>query len=518
MKLSYLFLIFFLLFSFVFISLNAQESTNNKQKISNDKTGIIKKNDETTANYDNVAFYDGSKMLVQFVSSGVGGLIYLPPINNISDGWSESLFNLNGDLYWGFEKLNTSNTGINGLSDGVFDRVTQNLFLGDPNQPISGYSNIGIGNEYTFNNLSTGDYNVIVGMEAFSYNTTGEWNTGIGGNVLWHNTEGSFNSAVGTLALSSNTTGNYNVGLGPGALGENSIGSSNIGIGRSTNGLNQEGSFNTIIGAEAGVGTAIHNKSGNIFLGYQAGYNEMGNNKLYIENSNSASPLIYGDFTDGSEMVKINGKLNVGTFGYTNVAFSSNSTGTNHASYFTSVNGTAIWGSSQFGYAGYFEGPVYSTIGFTGPAASSKIDHPLDPTNKNINLAYLQSPEMMNVYNGNVTLDGSGEATVTMADWFEALNKDFRYQLTAIGTPGPNLYVAEKINGNQFRIAGGVPGMEVSWQVTGVRQDAYANENRIKVEELKKPEERGKYLHPTAFGQSKEMGISYSESMKQQEQ
>ena len=60
--------------------------------------------------------------------------------------------------------------------------------------------------------------------------------------------------------------------------------------------------------------------------------------------------------------------------------------------------------------------------------------------------------------------------------------------------------------------------MEVSWQVTGVRQDAYANENRIKVEELKKPEERGKYLHPTAFGQSKEMGISYSESMKQQEQ
>lgn len=125
---------------------------------------------------------------------------------------------------------------------------------------------------------------------------------------------------------------------------------------------------------------------------------------------------------------------------------------------------------------------------------------------------------MMNVYNGNVTLDGNGEATVAMADWFEALNKDFRYQLTAMGAPGPNLYIAEKINGNQFRIAGGTPGMEVSWQVTGVRQDAYANENRIKVEEMKEPEARGKYLHPTAFGQPKEMGISYSQKLKREEQ
>lgn len=105
-----------------------------------------------------------------------------------------------------------------------------------------------------------------------------------------------------------------------------------------------------------------------------------------------------------------------------------------------------------------------------------------------------------------------------MADWFEALNKDFRYQLTAIGAPGPNLYVAEEISGNQFRIAGGSAGMKVSWQVTGVRQDAFANENRIPVEELKNPEERGRYLHPTAFGQSKEMGISYSQKLKRKEQ
>ena len=69
---------------------------------------------------------------------------------------------------------------------------------------------------------------------------------------------------------------------------------------------------------------------------------------------------------------------------------------------------------------------------------------------------------MMNVYNGNVTLNNSGEALVKLPDWFEALNKDFKYQLTAIGAPGPNLYIAEKVSGNRFKIAGGTEGMEVS--------------------------------------------------------
>ena len=122
----------------------------------------------------------------------------------------------------------------------------------------------------------------------------------------------------------------------------------------------------------------------------------------------------------------------------------------------------------------------------------------------------------MNVYNGNATLDANGEATVTMADWFEALNKDFRYQLTCIGGFAP-IYVAEKINDNHFKIAGGSDGMEVSWQVTGVRQDAYANANRVKVEEMKNDNSRGKYLHPSAFGQPESMGISYNEKIESNE-
>ena len=129
-----------------------------------------------------------------------------------------------------------------------------------------------------------------------------------------------------------------------------------------------------------------------------------------------------------------------------------------------------------------------------------KIDHPLDPKNQYLYHSFVESDQMMNIYDGIVTLNAKGEATVTMPKWFEALNRDFRYQLTAIGAPGPGLYIAQMIKGNTFRIAGGTSGMQVSWQVTGVRHDAYAEKNRVQVEVQKPEGERGTYLHPEAFG------------------
>jgi hypothetical protein len=131
---------------------------------------------------------------------------------------------------------------------------------------------------------------------------------------------------------------------------------------------------------------------------------------------------------------------------------------------------------------------------------SFKIDHPVDPADKYLYHSFVESPDMMNIYNGLVTLDGHGKATIQMPDWFQALNTDFRYQLTAMGAPGPNLFIAEEINGNHFSIAGGKPGMKVSWQVTGIRQDAWANAHRIPVEEEKPANERGYYLHPELYG------------------
>ena len=131
---------------------------------------------------------------------------------------------------------------------------------------------------------------------------------------------------------------------------------------------------------------------------------------------------------------------------------------------------------------------------------------------------------MKNVYDGVVVLDNKDKAEIELPDWFGILNKDFRYQLTAIGAPGPNLYIAEEISeantknsskssnknsNSRFRIAGGTSGMKVSWQVTGIRKDPWANANRIQVEEDKPDKERGYYLHPDLYGQPEENGISH---------
>jgi hypothetical protein len=131
---------------------------------------------------------------------------------------------------------------------------------------------------------------------------------------------------------------------------------------------------------------------------------------------------------------------------------------------------------------------------------------------------------MKNVYDGVVVLDRKGKAEIDLPNWFGTLNKDFRYQLTAIGAPGPNLYIAEEIseatttkysnrssnnNNSRFKIAGGTSGMKVSWQVTGIRKDPWANAHRIRVEEDKPDKERGYYLHPDLYRQPEDKGISH---------
>jgi hypothetical protein len=142
---------------------------------------------------------------------------------------------------------------------------------------------------------------------------------------------------------------------------------------------------------------------------------------------------------------------------------------------------------------------------------SFKIDHPLDPANKYLYHSFVESPDMMNIYNGVVALDGQGEAIVELPEYFGALNRDFRYQLTAIGAPGPNLYIAEEVQNNQFKIAGGAPDARVSWQVTGIRQDVWANAHRIPIEVDKDPQDRGRYLSPELYGQPATAGIGYGD-------
>ena len=99
---------------------------------------------------------------------------------------------------------------------------------------------------------------------------------------------------------------------------------------------------------------------------------------------------------------------------------------------------------------------------------------------------------------------------VRLPDWFEALNTDFRYQLTAVGASAPNLYIAQEVTGNQFRTAGGKPGIKVSWQVTGVRHDAFAMVHPARVEVDKPARERGYYIHPQLYGAPEEKQIEWA--------
>jgi hypothetical protein len=163
--------------------------------------------------------------------------------------------------------------------------------------------------------------------------------------------------------------------------------------------------------------------------------------------------------------------------------------------------------STSGGPAAKFWGNVFVYGNLSKSGGGFQIDNPLDPANQYLNHSFVESPDRMNVYNGNAVLDGNGEAWVDLPRYFETLNRDFRYQLTPIGAPAPNLYIAEEISGNRFKIAGGPPGIKVSWQVTGVRQDPWAEANPIVVEEEKSPAEQGSYIHPGVYSQPESAGI-----------
>ncbi|MCX5689431.1 MAG: hypothetical protein NTV94_06530 [Planctomycetota bacterium] len=143
---------------------------------------------------------------------------------------------------------------------------------------------------------------------------------------------------------------------------------------------------------------------------------------------------------------------------------------------------------------------------------SFKIDHPLDPANKYLYHSFVESPDMMNIYNGNVTTDAQGFATITLPEYFEALNQDFRYQLTVVDADNASdefilVKVTEKVKDNRFSIRASKGNSEVSWQVTGIRHDAWAQQNRIPNAVEKVGAEKGRYLHPTAFGKTQAESI-----------
>jgi len=179
-----------------------------------------------------------------------------------------------------------------------------------------------------------------------------------------------------------------------------------------------------------------------------------------------------------------------------------------YASKSPTSGGTAI-GLYSFGddQAGLFSGDVEIVGNLSKSGGTFKIDHPQDPENKYLVHSFVESPEMMNIYNGNITTDAEGYAIVEMPEYFEALNIDFRYQLTVIGTFAQAI-VKEKIENGVFIVQTNEPNVEVSWMVTGVRNDPWAQDNRV-VPELDKGDKRGTYLTPEYYGASDTQGEHY---------
>jgi hypothetical protein len=232
---------------------------------------------------------------------------------------------------------------------------------------------------------------------------------------------------------------------------------------------------------------------------------------------------VYGSAnTAGVQGTSING---IGVVGYNkNAAYAATTGGGNSYGvygYANTIGGAAapsmrygIYGYAVGGttssYAGYFSGNVQVTGSITKGSGTFKIDHPLDPANKYLYHSFVESPDMMNIYNGNVTTDASGKAVVKLPSYFEAENKDFKYQLTIIDeTQFAQARVAKKIAGNTFIIMTDKPNIEVSWEVTGVRQDKYANAHRVVPEVEKEKEFKGYYLHAKEWGLPEEKSIDY---------
>jgi hypothetical protein len=236
------------------------------------------------------------------------------------------------------------------------------------------------------------------------------------------------------------------------------------------------------IGGESGLGVFGHTPpSDNLSYGVEGdtGSNAaLGAGVFGFNNGASAvSAGVYGNANTGTGLLGIGGTI--GVLGFT---------------------------ANPSGLAGLFIGNVHVQGTLSKSAGSFRIDHPLDPANKYLQHSFVESPDMKNVYDGVVTTNARGFATVTLPRYFEALNRSFRYQLTSLSGL-QNVAVAKEIANNRFVVQSEKPGSRVSWQVTGIRKDRYANAHRIQPELAKPAAERGRYLSPELYGKPAALGL-----------
>jgi hypothetical protein len=289
-----------------------------------------------------------------------------------------------------------------------------------------------------------------------------------------------------------------------------------VGIGTT----NPQGLFH--VGSSLTAPALLVNDGGTVSIGTPSGgtmklrvHSSGGDDAVYITNDGTNQALRINNGSSASRALNITNSSNQAAIGVTNsgnatYAISIDNTGTGHAVSISNSNGgRGLWVSnSGGGEAARFSGSSANVViegnldvggTVTKGGGTFMIDHPVDPEDMILRHSFVESPDMMNIYNGNVTTDVDGCAIVQLPGYFEALNRDFRYQLTAIGEFAQAIVVRE-IEDNRFTIQTDKPNVKVSWQVTGVRKDPWAEKNRVVVEELKPLKSRGSYIHPEVYG------------------
>jgi trimeric autotransporter adhesin len=303
--------------------------------------------------------------------------------------------------------------------------------------------------------------------------------TGVIGQGLAYGISGSESLPTG-IAVTGYTTADSSDGVyGFGSSGIGVFGDTDSGYG--------------VYGRVQGAGVdAVHGDSYSQYAGVSGeNFNTTLGYGVYGQAESAAGYGVYGT----------NSAAGAGVYGTSNGGWGVDAYGTSGA--------TGVLAGSDTGYAGWFNADVEVDGKLTATSKDFKIDHPLDPADKYLFHASVESSEMMNIYTGNITTDSQGDATVRFPEWFDALNTDFRYQLTVIGKFAQAI-VAREIENHQFKIKTSLPNVRVSWQVTGVRQDAWAKAHPLQVEQEKPQRERGFYLHPELFGAPRERGILWA--------
>ena len=327
----------------------------------------------------------------------------------------------------------------------------------------------------------------------------------------------------GTARVRGNATVNGSLGAGPITASSSSSGGTgvfaNAGSSTASNGVIAYGAtgvagYTTVAGSIALYGNAGNSTGSNGVVGYGA-TGVAGNSTITgsYGTYGNGSTGVWGNSTGTGANVGVLGTGGTGGTGVYGVGDTwgvlgqSNSASGSGGGFGNSSTGDALFTYNQSGgWAAFFDGDVDVDGNLSKAGGSFKIDHPLDPANKYLYHSFVESPDMMNIYNGNATTDEQGSAVVQLPEWFETLNRDFRYQLTVIGQFSQAI-VASKVANHQFAIKTDKPNVEVSWQVTGIRQDAWANAHRIPLEVPKADRDRGLYLHPELFGAPAEKNI-----------